>query len=58
MISQPFNGNKKNTFEYMHPSTSLPKQQQAMSLCVPEDLVLGWEQGQSAHTMAMCNGLL
>ena len=34
MISQSFKGNKKNTFENMHPSTPLPKQQQAMPLCV------------------------
>ena len=54
MIGQSFKGNKKNIFEYMHHSTPLPKQQQAM--CVHADLALGWEQGQSAHTMAMCNG--
>ena len=30
MISQSFKGNRKNTFEYMHPSTPLPKQQQAV----------------------------
>ena len=34
MISQSFKGNKKNTLEYMDPSTPLPKQQQAMPLCV------------------------
>ena len=45
MISQSFKGNKKNIFEYMHPSTPLPKQQQAMPLYVYADLTLGWEQG-------------
>ena len=34
MISHSFKGNKKNIFEYMHPSTPLPKQQQAMPLSV------------------------
>ena len=34
MISQSSKGNKKNIFEYMHPSTPLPKQQQAISMYV------------------------
>ena len=34
MISQSFKGNKKNIFEYMHPSARLPKEQQAVPLCV------------------------
>ena len=33
MISQAFKGNTKNTFKNMHPSTPLPKQQQAMCAC-------------------------
>ena len=60
MISQAFTGNKKNTVEYMHPSTPLPKQQQAM--LVPKTtglaeivsrcdagLVTGW--GRRAYTI-------
>ena len=33
-MSQSFAGNKRSEFECMHPSTPLPKQQQAVSLCV------------------------
>ena len=38
IVSQSFNRDKKNVFEYiyapLHPSTPLPKQQQAATVCV------------------------
>ena len=49
IISQSFKGNKKNTFEYMHPSTPLPKSAAQAAgnatVCVHADLALGSEQG-------------
>ena len=49
MISQSFKGSKKNTFEHMHLSAPLPKQQQAMPLCVHADLALGRQQGAGSR---------
>ena len=37
MISQSLKGNKKNIFEYMHPSTPVPN----ATVCVHADLALG-----------------
>ena len=41
VISQSFKENKKNIFEYMHPSTPLPMQQQTVSVCLHAELALG-----------------
>ena len=43
MTSQSFKGNKKNTFEYMHPSAQAAAGN--ATVCVHADLALGWEQG-------------
>ena len=40
----------------MHPSTPAQAAAGSATVYVHADLALGQEQGQSAHTMAMCTG--
>ena len=56
MVSQSLKGNKKNIFEYMHPSTPLPKQQQAMPLCMCMQISAGVGAGSRdrVHTLWPC----